>query len=338
MKKRLRIAVVGCGYFGLKRIRACLDIQSVATLVGVVDTNKPLAKQIGTQFSVHYATSISALKQTTPVDAVIIATPNAYHAPCVIEALAADCHVLCEKPLAPSFIEAKKIMRAAKKYHRFVKTGSNHRFFPAIQKIHELIQLGVVGKVLLVKGSIGTNGSHTEKSWFWKKDISGGGTYIDNACHLLDITRWIMGDFSTCVGAIGNTYWKHTTVEDVACGTYKTYDGRFATIASSWTQWVGYISFEVWGDKGYALIDSKQNNRVIVGSKDSKKQKIYDFSHKPISSYQDELRYFVSCILNNKQPLPSANDGAAVIQMIEAVYTSAKTKRSVRLSTYDSRK
>jgi len=331
MKKKLHIAVIGCGYFGQKRMQACIDISDVATLVGVVDSNSIIAKKVGELFHVPFATSIKQLRNHIPVDAAIVATPNKYHATCVIEALEEGLHVLCEKPLATSVTEAKRIVKASIKYHRFVKTGSNHRFFPTIQKAYALIQKGTIGNVLYVKGSIGTNGSHTKQSWFWNKDISGGGTYIDNACHMLDITRWIMGDFFSCVGVVGNIYWKNAAVEDIAAGMYKTKNGRFAMITSSWTQWVGYMSLEVWGDKGYILIDSKQGQTMILGKTNSEKTKIFDFSHKPISSYQDELRYFVSCIAKNIEPQPTAVDGQAVIHMIEGVYTSAKQNKTIHL-------
>ncbi|MFZ2025571.1 MAG: Gfo/Idh/MocA family oxidoreductase [Microgenomates group bacterium] len=332
MNKKLRIVIVGCGYFGQKRIQACIHLKNKLQIVAIIDTNKKRAQEVGNSLHLPYKTSLSEFLKSSTADIAIIAVPNYQHAAVVCEALKHGLHVLCEKPLSISFKEAKKIVLAAKKYKRFVKTGSNHRFFPTIQKAHDIITRGGIGNVLCIKGNIGTNGSHTKQSWFWDKKLSGGGTYIDNACHLLDITRWFMGNFSSCTGMIGNTYWKKTSVEDIAGGLYKTKDGRLAIITSSWTQWTGYLSLEIWGDKGYILIDSKQGDFVIVGNKQSTKKKVFDFSHKPLSSYEDELSYFVSCIQKKVEPRPNAADGAAVIHMIEGVYTSAKQKKLVQLS------
>lgn len=331
MNKKLRVLVVGCGYFGEKRIQACIRLKSHLSLVGVVDTDKKRARKTGISLHVPYASSIQKFLLSTPADMAIVAVPNSHHAAVVCEALKNGLHVLCEKPLTTTVLDAKKIIRASKKYARFVKTGSNHRFFPTVQKASELIHKGKIGKVLCIHGNIGTNGSHTKHSWFWDKKTSGGGTYIDNASHVIDIARWFMGDFYTCVGSTANTYWRQTNVEDVAAGIYKTKDGRMATITSSWTQWTGYLNVEIWGDKGYILIDSKHKNTVTFGTNASGKQKIYDFSNKPVSSYDDELLYFTSCIRNNKEPEPNAEDGAKIIQMIEAVYTSAKQKKLIYL-------
>ncbi len=333
MNQKLRAVVVGCGYFGQKRIEACRQLKHHIQLVGVVDVDEKKAKKTGQVFHVPHATSLKSLLKIYSADIAIVCVPNKQHAPVTCEALKSGLHVLCEKPLAPTVAEANKIVRASQRFKRFVKTGSNHRFFPSIQKAVKLIRRGTIGKVLSVKGNIGTDGSHTKQSWFWDKATSGGGTYVDNACHLLDITRWIMGDFYSCTGMISNVFWKKAHVEDLAGGLYKTKDGRMALITSSWSQWKGYMSLEIWGEKGYMLIDSKRGDNIIVGNRESKKERIYDFSKRQPVSYMNELLYFASCIQKGLEPEPRASDGTAVIRMIEGVYRSVKQERVIKLSS-----
>jgi len=332
MNKKMRILIVGCGYFGQKRIHACQRLNKHITIVGIVDIDMSVAKKNGELLHVPYASSITNILKTTAADAAIIAIPNKYHTAAACEAIKNGLHVLCEKPLTTSVSDAKKIIMYSKKYNRFVKTGSNHRYFPTIKKASKLVKQGKIGNVLYIKGDIGTNGSHTKKSWFWDKNIAGGGTYIDNAPHILDIARWFMGDFETCVGTTANTYWKHAEVEDVASGTYKTKDNRLAVITSSWTKWVGYVSLEIWGDKGYIVINSESGNILRYGTNTSNKQKVYDFSKKPLSSYDEELSDFIKSVQEGIEPKPNAVDGARVIQMIEGVYQSAKQNKRIRLS------
>lgn len=329
MNKRLRVVVIGCGYFGQKRIRACIQATSSIHLVAVVDLDKQKAKKIGTKYKIAFATTLPGVLKQTSCDAAVIAVPNIYHKSCTIEALSLGLHVLCEKPLAPTSRDANDIVRAAKKYKRIVKTGSNHRFFPSIQKAHELICKGNIGKILLFKGSIGNNGEHVKNDWFWEKRLSGGGTVIDNGCHLIDIARWFMGDFISCVGSVSNVYWKKALVEDTGTGIFTTKQKQQAIITCSWTQWAGYITIEIWGDKGYIIIDSKNGDRLIVGNRDNNKIKTYDVSSTKPSSYQKELEYFTTCIQKNIQPSPSSSDGAAVIHLIESVYKSAKEKKEI---------
>lgn len=234
-------------------------------------------------------------------------------------------HVLCEKPLATSPREAKRIVAAAKKYNRILKTGSNHRFFHTVQKAKELVDRGSIGNILLFKGSIGTNGARVSNKWFWDKQYSGGGTFIDNGCHLLDIARMFMGDFTECAASMSTNMWKQTSVEDIGTALYKTKDGRQATITSSWIQWAGYVRIELWGTKGYIIIDSTTHDTVTVGGKDGLST-TYDYSNEQKDSYHRELRYFAECIRKNIQATPSASDGMAVISMIDAAYRASKQR------------
>ena len=105
----------------------------------------------------------------------------------------------------------------------------------------KLVEEGTIGKVLSFNGRIGHNGERLKDSWFWKKDISGGGTLLDNGCHLLDLSRLFVGNFISGKGLISNVYWKNIEVEDTASGIFKTEDDRTATIYCSWRLLSGYF-------------------------------------------------------------------------------------------------
>lgn len=326
--KSIRFAVIGCGYFGLKRIET---LASLGNLAGVVDSDEKRLKTIASRYNTPHATSIEQLTKSCDIDAAIVAVPNFLHASITEKALSCGLHVICEKPLAINAFEAERIVQAAKKYHRFVKTGSNHRFFPTVQKAYKLYTKGTIGDILHFNGSIGTNGAHTQESWFWEKHKSGGGTFIDNGCHLLDIARMFMGDFTSCIGYTSNVYWKKTRVEDLGTGIFMTKNGRQATISSSWIQWRGYMYFELWGTKGYIIVDSREGDRVIWGKRDGSKPNTIDFTKLPKASYRDEILYFSHCIRTNQKPVPSVRDGYRVIQMIEGVYESVNKNKLITL-------
>ncbi|MFQ5921298.1 MAG: Gfo/Idh/MocA family protein, partial [Anaerolineales bacterium] len=265
LAERLTVAVVGCGYFGSKRIQACSKIPNEIDLRAVMDADKSRAVQAGAAAGVPHFSDFEALLDEAEIDAVILAVPNNMHGPMSVQALEAGKHVLCEKPLAIRPSDAERIVDAVKRSGKFVKTASNHRFFPTVTKAYGLYTSGRIGEILSFRGAIGNDGGLTHDSWFWKKDIAGGGTFIDNACHLLDIARMFMGDFSMCLGQVANLYWKQAEVEDYATGIFVTPEGRQALITSSWTQWTGYFYFELWGDAGYIFVDSRGVDKVTVG-------------------------------------------------------------------------
>lgn len=332
LDQKLAVAVVGCGYFGQKRLAACRSASDFIDLRAVVDTEADRAANASAKYGVRYALELESVTSDPEIEALILSAPNNQHAPLAVEALEAGKHVLVEKPLAINPAEAQRIVDAAEANQRYVKTASNHRFFQTVIKAYELYNSGLIGDIMSFRGAIGNNGSLTKQSWFWKKEISGGGTMIDNACHLLDIARMFMGDFQMCLGQVANLYWKDAEVEDYATGIFVTEHGRQALITSSWTQWTGYFYFELWGEEGYIFVDSRGVDKVTVGDNHKGVVSTYDYGEYPISSHQDELRYFAQSIRANRQPEPSAEDGREVIKMIDGVYRSTENKVWVDLT------
>ncbi len=320
--------IVGAGYFGQKRLDACKSLQKEYRVVGVVDTDKKVLQHISKKYHVPVSASLSLF--TNKADLAIIATPNAYHTKQCIDALSLGLHVLCEKPLATNYRDALRIVAASKRYRRFVKTGSNHRFIPYVEKAIELVKKGAVGKVLSINGAIGNNGAHVAGRWFWNPKLSGGGTLLDNGCHLVDIVRLLLGGITRCSAHTATLYWKKARTEDTGSAIFVTKDGRQAVISSSWTRWDGYLSLEVFGDKGCVITDSATENVVVINKNGTVTAK-YNYSKDKTSSYQKELLYMKACIERGVAPKPDAKDGARVIQLIEAAYQSSRKKTWITL-------
>ena len=136
---RKRVVIVGAGYFGLKRLKACLELKKEIEVIGVVEKNPQQAASVHQKFQIPVFSTLTEIP-AGGMDLAIISTPNNTHAELAILALSLGAHVLCEKPLAVSTVEATKIAKAAQKYKRLVKTGSNHRFFASVQKAYQLYQ------------------------------------------------------------------------------------------------------------------------------------------------------------------------------------------------------
>lgn len=321
-------AVVGVGWFGNKRISALTRISS-AEIKWIVDINADRAKQVANEVGSEYTTDIDVALSDAEIDCVLICVPNKYHTETAIRALRSGKHVLCEKPLARNSNEAEMIVRIAKESKSFLKVGSNHRYFANVMKGIELIQKGNIGDPMYLRGSIGHNGELLKERWFWNHDIAGGGTFLDNGCHLLDIARVIFGDFNKCIGVVNTYYWPVKPLEDNGFGLYCDENGRTALVQSSWTEWDGYMYFEVYGTEGYVIVDSRRANRTLLGRKDRSDVELFDFSSYPANSHELELRAFIESIDQNTQPLPDGNDGLRIIQMVEALYRSSEQGRMV---------
>jgi len=325
----IKVAVIGVGSFGEKRAAAVKTCTN-GELIGIADADINKAKAVSRKLGVQYY-SVDELLKKKDIDVAIVCLPNKYHTPVTISALKAGKHVLCEKPLARTAEEAYQMVKTAEETGKLLKTGSNHRYFESVKKAYEIAKSGFIGEVLSINGRIGHNGERLKNSWFWDKDVSGGGTLLDNGCHLLDIVRWFMGDFVEASGLASNLYWKDCPVEDTATGVFLTGDGRIATINSSWRQLSGYFHFEVNGTDGYITVDGRFDTHGgdnLYWQSLKGKGEIHSINYGQVkpNSYVLELEEFFDDIEKGIEPKPSGRDGLEVIKMIEAIYKSNNHK------------
>tara|TARA_B100001123_G_scaffold434948_1_gene562470 strand:+ start:312 stop:1277 length:966 start_codon:yes stop_codon:yes gene_type:complete len=318
----MHFAVIGLGSFGIKRAQAIKN-SKLAKLVCIYDINNENAEKAKKNLQVPISNYEDILKNKK-IEIICVCTPNKFHKKIIIDSLNAGKHVFCEKPLARNVDEAKEIFNITKKSKNILQVGSNHRFFESVMYAKKLIDDGTIGEVLSFNGRIGHNGERLKNTWFWKKEISGGGTLLDNGCHLLDLSRFFVGNFVSGTGLISNVYWKNIEVEDTASGIFKTEEGKIATIFCSWRLLSGYFFFEINGSEGYLNVDGRFDthggDKIFWSTKKDGKFFSRDFSHIKPNSYQLEIDNFVSNLKNNKECSPTASDAFEVMKMISFVY------------------
>ncbi|MCX7806961.1 MAG: Gfo/Idh/MocA family oxidoreductase, partial [Planctomycetota bacterium] len=140
------------------------------------------------------------------LDAVSIATPNKFHAPLTLAAIAAGCHVLCEKPMAMNAVEAREMLDAAQKAGKRLMINFSYRFNEMSMALKQQVDAGLLGEIYFGRtvwhrrrGLPGFGG------WFGQKALSGGGPLIDLGVHRLDLALWLMG-YPKPVWVMGSTY------------------------------------------------------------------------------------------------------------------------------------
>jgi len=326
--RRLRFAAVGCGRMGLRRIRTILD-HPYTELICVADSDTERAKQVARDVDRGF-TSIDEALSRTDVDCIVASVPNKFHPSTVIPALDNGKHVWCEKPLARNPQEALDIVTAAIRNSRFLKIGSNLRYFPNVLKAKELLDSRAIGDILFLRGWIGNAGWQLN-SWYSDPDMIGGGTFLDNGAHLLDIYRWFLGEPVECTGYVSTTCWPIGSLEDNGMGIFRFAGGALASLHSSWTEWNEYMYLEIYGKEGYLQVDGRQPHCLAVLGRRSGGREVFDFSSQPPRSYQLEFDDFVRAVQTSRQPLPSGFDGLRAVQMAHAVYDSSRSGRSVPL-------
>jgi predicted dehydrogenase len=189
------------------------------------------------------------------VDIVVVATTNDMLAQISRFAVEAGRHVMVEKPAARSVAEIDTVISAAKTHGRLVRVGFNHRYHPAFQKAYELVGAGALGDLMFVRGRYGHGGRvGYDKEWRADPALSGGGELIDQGVHLIDLSRWLLGDFCS-VNGFAHTYYWQMPVDDNAFLTLRTPSNQVAFLHVSCTEWKNLFSFEVYGRQGKLHIE-----------------------------------------------------------------------------------
>lgn len=326
---KLRFAVVGCGRMGLRRMQTILEHPDTE-LVCVVDVNEQDAQNSAQKYGCPYYLDYREILPRRDIDCVIVSVPNKWHKEITVAALESKKHVFCEKPLARNPQEAQAMVNAAIRNGVTLKTGSNLRFFPSVLKAKELLDEGAIGELIFLRSWIG-HGGWVQNRWFTQPEIAGGGTFLDNGCHVLDIASWFLGEMKSCVGMVQTNLWPVKPLEDNGFGIFETVDGRTAFIHTSWTEWAGYMYMEIYGSEGYIRIDNRGRTcKTILGRREGEEE-AFDFSSLPPTSYQAEFADYVQALREGRQPLPSGFDGLRAVQMAWGVYESARTGRKVQI-------
>lgn len=327
-KKKIKFGIIGCGVVGNRRARAL----PVGSLIYAADKDINCAKAISDAFNGSKFTDRWEDVVFDPeVDAVIIATTHDSLASITSAALESGKHVLVEKPAARNPDELKPVIDLANKNNLVVRVGFNHRFHPGIMKARQIIDSGELGDLLFIRAKYGHGGRiGYENEWRAKKEISGGGELIDQGMHLIDLSRFFLGDFEHVDGRLKTFYWD-MMVEDNAFITLETATGQVAWLQAGWTEWKNIFCFEIFGRKGKLQIDG------LGGSYGTEKLTFYKLLPQmgppetiswefpfPDSSWDLELQDFTLAISEGGSPNGNIHDAMAALRICEKIYNGNK--------------
>ena len=327
MSKSIRVALIGCGLIGQKR----LNHLPPGSVTVACDLDPGRARKIAAQSPGCVATdSVEQAVASPNVDAVMIATVNASLAPIACQAAQAGKHVLVEKPGAVSVAELEKLESLSKKHGVLVRIGYNHRYHPAALKALELFRSGALGPILFVRGRYGQGGRiGYEKEWRADAKLSGGGELIDQGVHLIDLAGIFLGEFTKVEGHAATYFWK-MPVDDNAFISLRNAAGNTAWLHVSCTEWKNLFSLEVYGR------DAKLHWEGLGGSYGVERLAYYKmlpqmgppettiFEYpRGDESWKLEMAEFFEDIRLGRVPVPGLKEAKAALEVVEKVYAGS---------------
>jgi len=322
----MRLAIIGCGLIGAKRAAAVESHE----IVVVCDRDRvrveSLARQTGARAVQDWREAINA-----EVEAVIVATTHDQLATVTLAAVLAGRHVLVEKPAGRHVDEVRPIAQAAAARGVVVKVGFNHRFHPAFQKAREIVDQGALGKLMFIRARYGHGGRlGYENEWRCKPEISGGGELVDQGSHLIDLSRWFLGDLSLQYAAAPTYFWD-IAVDDNCFLALQSAAGQLAWLHASWTEWKNIFSFEITGRVGKLAIEGLGGSygverlafyrmRPEMGPPETE---TWEYPSED-QSWRAEFADFAAAIQERRQPCGDINDAIANLEIIGQVYRDSR--------------
>lgn len=333
--KKVRIGFIGAGFISHYHARGLLNQEGVE-LAAVCAIPLENAKVFADMYGIKNVTD-DAMKliRRRDIDAVIIATPNKFHAPFTIECLRNGKDVFVEKPVAMNSGEAGEVGIVSEKTGKLVMVGHMWRFDLEVNYIRDIVQSGRIGKVFKTKG-YGIHVNWGPTGWFGVKELAGGGALADMGVHAIDTVRYILGDPQpVSVYAKIGTYFGDYDVDDTGILMITWKDGVTSIIESGW--WQPHMDgpeagTRLYGSEGYASLfptELKLRNGFLFG--EFKPELPPRTEHCDQSIYTTQMTYFVDCIRNRKTPFPGLAEGTVVMNIVDAAYKSSKTGKAVSI-------
>ena len=337
--KKLRYGFIGAGGIASAHLRELARRDDVE-LVAMADISEAALQRQKDQFGIQSAyQDWNDMLAKEHLDAVSVCTPNKLHEQPTLDALAAGCHVLCEKPLAHSAQAGERMVAAAQKAARKLVIGFQYRYHPRSQFLRNAFDAGQFGTVLYARVRALRRRGIPNWGVFGRKELQGGGALIDIGVHVLEMAHYAMGtpkpvsasaSMFTYIGdkpsdRIASPWqgWDHETytVEDLAVGRIRFETGAVAHVEAAFalhgeSDW----NFELMGDAGGAKWDPPKVYCDELGHMVDKTPGWLSNE----SLFARKMDNFVDHCLLDRPTLAPGTDGLAVQRMLDALYQSAE--------------
>ncbi|WP_049855745.1 Gfo/Idh/MocA family protein [Trabulsiella odontotermitis] len=342
----LRVAIIGAG-----QVADCVHAAYYATrpdlqLVAVMDNRLPQAQAFAERYGITgvYQDVQQMLHDATP-DIVSVCSPNRFHFEHVMAALAAGCHVMCEKPPAMTPQQAEQMRNAARKAGKVLAYDFHHRFSHDAQLLRDAVQNGVFGEIYVTTAQALRRCGVPGWGVFTNKALQGGGPLIDIGIHMLDAAMYVLG-FPAVKRVTAHSFQKlgnrknrgqfgewdpaTFTVEDALFGTLEFCNGGILRLETSFAlnireQSVLNVSF--CGEKAGAMLFPAHIFADVDGE-------LHTLAQRDETDDQRHLRSmeaFVQHVLGEPVMIADAEQGVVIQQLIAALYNAAETGECVEL-------
>lgn len=362
---KLKFGFIGCGGIAnQKHFPALAKLAEKVEMAAFCDIVEERAVKAAEEYGTAGAlvtTDYKEIIQMKDIDVIHVLTPNISHSFITVEALEAGKHVMCEKPMAINYEEAKKMLEASKRTGKKLTIGYQNRFRSDSLATYDACHNGELGDIYFAKAHAVRRKGVPTWGVFPDKEKQGGGPLIDIGTHALDLTLWFMDNYKPKT-VLGSTYqklkdnpmanmfgsWDPETfeTEDSAFGLIKMENGATIFLEAAWalnminpkeaqvtlcgTDGGAEMFGKAFLDQGYVVFNKAAHNQ-LEETQPSDAGGVFGFEGASLEQKDAEATQWVDAIINDTEPLVKPEQAIVVTQILEAIYQSAETGKVVEL-------
>jgi len=321
-----RVLIVGLGSIGKRHLRLARELMPHADI-------RVLRHHSNNDVNEYSNGSFTKLDEAISFKPQIaaIASPASFHV-ATAQALAEHgVHLLIEKPLSTSLHGVSYLLQTCKNKNLALLTGYNLRFLPSLQRYRDLLGESIIGNVLSVRCEIGQYLPSWRPDADYRTSVSarsemGGGALLELS-HELDYLRWIFGEVEWVKATLCRQSELEINVEDTAHLTlgFQPKPGKCQLIAQVNLDFIRHDTTRVCtaiGEKGTLRWNGLDGVVSFYPAGSNEWLELFRHLHHRDASYLAEWKDFIDCVVHNKRPLVTGEDGLNVLKIIEAARSS----------------
>ncbi len=340
--------IVGTGMISHFHARAIADIRG-AKVTACFDTVAERANGFAGEYGCNAYTDLEAMLADRNVDIVNVCTPSGAHRDLAVAAANAGKHVVVEKPLEITLKRCDAIINACEKNKVRLCAIFPSRFSPVNMELKAAIDAGRFGRLTLGDTYVKwwrTQEYYDSGGWRGTWDMDGGGAYMNQAIHQVDLLYWLMGDVVEVTGMTDTLAHERIEVEDVGVATLRFANGAIGVIEATTSAWPGLLKkTEIHGTEGTAIVEQDDILRWEFLKKDRRDAAIRKkfaagsantggaADPKAISyiGHRDQLKDFVEAIHEDRPARVDGIEGRRSVEIILAIYQASWSGKTVKL-------
>jgi predicted dehydrogenase len=328
----MKVVILGAGTMGRVHTSGYSKIPDVE-IAGIFDKNFELGKSLANSYKTRFYTDFDEMIEKEKPDIVDICLPTIFHKEYTIKSAKKKINVICEKPIARTIEDGKEMIKVCEENRIKFMVAHVLRFFPEYLKAKEVLEEGLIGEPAIARTSRGAHFPRGVGDWY-KNLKESGGVILDMIIHDFDYLRWCFGDVER-VYAKSLTFKKYEYI-DYALVTLRFKNGVIAHVEGSWAYPEG-VSFveklEIAGSKGIIEFDLNKTYPTYVYIKKKEETASVAVPESPFDEdpYAAEIRHFVECVRDDKEPCIPALDALKALQISLSALNSAEKNEVVKI-------